>query len=94
MPNELTSVTISPMEVNSGGTVTVNVKYNAMSNGDLEISCSGAFSVDPTTVPLSTASGSKSFALKVTRTSNAAPHECIIHFNFDGDDRNRIVEVN
>lgn len=93
MPNELSSVVIDPMEVDSGGTVTVKVKYSAMTSGSLEISCSGSFAVEPTVVPLSTAASSTSFDLKVTRTSTTAPHECILHFNFAGDDRNRIVEV-
>lgn len=94
MPNELNSVVVDPTEVNSGGTVTVRVKYTAVSNGHLEISCSGSFAIDPTSVPLSTAASSTSFDLKITRTSPGAPHECILHFNFAGDDRNRIVEVN
>jgi hypothetical protein len=93
MPNELSSVVVDPTEVKSGGTVTVRVKYNAVSNGNLEISCSGSFAVEPTAVPLSTAASSTSFDLKVTRTSATAPHECILHFNFAGDDRDHIVEV-
>jgi hypothetical protein len=95
MPNQLDSVTILPGEVVSGGNVQINVRYQATAAGDLEISCSGSFSVSPALVSLTpSAAGTKSFALTVTRTSANAPHECMLHFIFSGDERRRVVEVN
>jgi hypothetical protein len=94
MPNQLNSVLVTPGEVASGSAVQVTVKYDATTQHDLDVSCSGSFSVSPASVGLPVGlGGTVVFALTVTRTKDNAPHECMVHFIFDGDERRRVLEV-
>jgi hypothetical protein len=94
MANQLVSVLLDPQTVASGGQTTATIKYQSGQQDDLLISCSAAFTVAPTKVPLAaSANGATQVKVTITRAVAVAPDECTIHFTFLGDERDRIVEV-